>query len=321
MRCSLQKSLLARPETLCCLLAPLFAFQLAAAQGSMSVTTDKPSYEYGDVIEIRVRIWNPTQEPFELTGSSSCQAQFLFDDFNSVRHTKCTADSIIITFQPGSERTWIWRVDPMELGLPTSTGDHVIVGHYGAMTDSIIVNAPQFLGGRVGIGLDPGVPADAVDAVRDSLNAQVLDSFEGPSGISEVWQVSGVPIDTAAAVFSRDARFRYFETLREIQYHKVVSTDDEIPPAAQTIELSRAYPNPFTTSFTVELKLESTQHIRVVIHDLLGRQVQVVHDGVLLEGVLHRIRVDAGSLTAGTYVYRVVGASTSASGTAVLNGR
>src|SRR5690606_15995096 len=61
-------------------------------------------------------------------------------------------------------------------------------------------------------------------------------------------------------------------------------------------------PNPFSERVTVTLP--APEGVRVALYDLLGREVAVLHDGVLPAGV-HRF--DVGALPSGVYVLRVGG--------------
>jgi hypothetical protein len=49
------------------------------------------------------------------------------------------------------------------------------------------------------------------------------------------------------------------------------------------------------------------RHVRVTVHDALGREVAVLHDGALPAGTAHAFTFDGTSLPTGVYVARVVG--------------
>lgn len=291
----------------------------AWAQGILSVTTDKAQYEYGEMIEISVTIANPTNETFHLIGSSTCQAQFRFDSFDSREHTACTADELYIEFPPGSDRTWIWEIKPEEIGLPAQPGMHTIVGYYPnrELADTISVEAPHYLGGTLAVGLPQNVSAEEIAPVKDSLNAQVLDSWETLNGPAERWRISGTTVDSAVARYSEDARFRYVEAVREIQYHQIVSAED-VPDMISAANLTAAFPNPFEDSSTFGLEVPRTQYVRVAVYDVLGREIEILHEGVVSGGTRRSFSLQAGSLANGLYVYRAEGESFSVSGMVLL---
>ncbi|MGM0506341.1 MAG: T9SS type A sorting domain-containing protein, partial [Bacteroidota bacterium] len=77
------------------------------------------------------------------------------------------------------------------------------------------------------------------------------------------------------------------------------------PPISEDVRLLQNYPNPFTTETTIEFSLPEQVEIRLSVHDLLGREVQVLSQGTLPSGV-HRIPFDGQGLASGIYFYRLV---------------
>jgi subtilisin-like proprotein convertase family protein len=61
-------------------------------------------------------------------------------------------------------------------------------------------------------------------------------------------------------------------------------------------------PNPFADRATVSFSVAETSPIRLVVYDVLGREVAVLVDGTVEAGI-HAATFDARGLTAGTYVY------------------
>lgn len=76
---------------------------------------------------------------------------------------------------------------------------------------------------------------------------------------------------------------------------------DELP---QTVRLMQNHPNPFNPSTTLAFELTNPQRVTLTVHDMLGRAVAVLVDGVRPAGE-HEVRFDAASLPSGTYVYRL----------------
>ncbi len=76
---------------------------------------------------------------------------------------------------------------------------------------------------------------------------------------------------------------------------------DELP---QTVRLMQNHPNPFNPSTTLAFELANPERVTLTVHDVLGRAVAVLVDGVRPAGE-HQIHFDAASLPSGTYVYQL----------------
>jgi uncharacterized repeat protein (TIGR01451 family) len=79
------------------------------------------------------------------------------------------------------------------------------------------------------------------------------------------------------------------------------------------IELSKAYdlsaprPNPFSERAIVDLAVREKQDVTVAVYDVLGRRVQVLHEGPMSAQQTKHFTVRAQGLSSGTYFVRVVG--------------
>jgi hypothetical protein len=72
------------------------------------------------------------------------------------------------------------------------------------------------------------------------------------------------------------------------------------------------FPNPVSTSATIEYSVRSNGPVRISVHDLLGREVVVVLDAFRSQGA-YSTAIDASALAAGTYICRVSTAGGSSS--------
>jgi hypothetical protein len=68
-----------------------------------------------------------------------------------------------------------------------------------------------------------------------------------------------------------------------------------------TLEPNR--PNPFTNATMIPIQLSRPALLRLSVHDVLGREVALLHEGMLASGH-HSIRFDAAGFPAGTYFIR-----------------
>lgn len=62
----------------------------------------------------------------------------------------------------------------------------------------------------------------------------------------------------------------------------------------------RNYPNPFNPSTTITLSLLKSANASVSVYNILGQQIQSIHEGPLHQGV-HSFRFDGSRLSSGTY--------------------
>lgn len=70
------------------------------------------------------------------------------------------------------------------------------------------------------------------------------------------------------------------------------------------VQLEQNYPNPFNPRTTIGFSLPETGQVSLSVHDLLGRLIATLADGVLEAGE-HQIAFDAAELPSGPYLYRL----------------
>ena len=72
----------------------------------------------------------------------------------------------------------------------------------------------------------------------------------------------------------------------------------------EALSLGQNQPNPFRGATQFRYRLAETQHVRLAVYDLMGREVALLADGVQPASE-HEMRFDAAGLAAGVYVYRL----------------
>ncbi len=97
----------------------------------------------------------------------------------------------------------------------------------------------------------------------------------------------------------------------EIVFYSILSTavvtsiEEESEKVVQ-MELMDVWPNPFNPMtdirFRVGVEAQNLAPLRLTIHDLMGREVAVLVDGVMPAGE-HRVRFDGSGLASGVYIY------------------
>ena len=86
--------------------------------------------------------------------------------------------------------------------------------------------------------------------------------------------------------------------------HLNQNTDNQNNGTPREIRLDSAYPNPFNPATRIRYSLDASTHARLVVYDLLGRQIQTLVDGTQNAGS-HEVVFEASHLPSGTYLYRL----------------
>lgn len=69
--------------------------------------------------------------------------------------------------------------------------------------------------------------------------------------------------------------------------------------------IAQNYPNPFNNTTTIQFTVPRSSYIKIVIYDLLGREVARPVDGQMPAGY-HSINFSSGNLASGVYFYRMI---------------
>jgi phosphatidylserine/phosphatidylglycerophosphate/cardiolipin synthase-like enzyme len=78
----------------------------------------------------------------------------------------------------------------------------------------------------------------------------------------------------------------------------------------QDFELYQNYPNPFNPSTTIKFNIIKPGNYKLVVYDLLGREVKTLINDFLPSSVVS-LDFNASDLSSGTYIYRLIGESKS----------
>ncbi len=86
----------------------------------------------------------------------------------------------------------------------------------------------------------------------------------------------------------------------------VTNTEDGEGAVPQTFALYQNYPNPFNSVTTIRYSLPTAEFVRLVVYDLIGREIRVLTDEMKTAGH-HDVRFDAARLPSGLYFYDISG--------------
>lgn len=76
------------------------------------------------------------------------------------------------------------------------------------------------------------------------------------------------------------------------------------PETPSGYALENSYPNPFNPSTTIRFSLPESAQVRLVVYDVLGRQISLLVDGTWEAGT-HEVAFDGSDLPSGMYLYRL----------------
>ena len=294
---------------------------VVAAQ-TWRVTTDKPSYAYGEPIRVTASLNNPGPDTLKFAvsgGAPHCGRQFAFDGF-SQWGIGCVLAFVDFYLPPRTRLDWIYTLAPALTGFPNRDGTHTLrIGLAGYRrpgyaplwyADSASFQAPAYRGGivRVIYSLRDTL---RVWAVRDSLRARVLsnDAIQADGQGRAQWQIEGEPLAAVVARYAADPRFRSFsadpQLLSRVNPMEVRFVGLADRPTAPEEWLAEPAPNPFATHTTLTFKPAVSGSVRAEAFDALGRRVAVLFEGTTPAGVPLPLTLEGTALRPGLYLVRV----------------
>jgi len=278
-------------------------------QLKLRISTDKSSYNYGDVIHIYCNVENTADTSITIVSGdyNSCQAEFSFNDYISADWEKCLPLVQQLIFPPHGEKTYTWTIYPKKFGLPNRNGKQTLIGYFlGGLKDTVYINAPIFNGGELWVGYDSN-NIYWVDKLKDSLKVKVIDSlrFNNLNIIDENWELNGSPIDSLFKKFKNDTLFNSVQYNRNIAYDSIYITEvKQITLKPEQFKLYNAYPNPFNPSTTIKYEIPKESNVTLKIFDTLGREVATILNAEKKAGQ-HEVEWNAKDYASGIYFYQI----------------
>lgn len=302
----------------------VFLFSLPlAAQLRLTIDTDKDVYEYGEEIRIFCTLYNDddTTVTFFASDYSSCQAEFILNQYDSYYWGACLPTVQEINFLPHSERIYSWTIDPHIYGIPDTDGEQTLIGYFRPgwntfsvdhLKDTTTFYAPSFLGGQLDVGFVTEKQS-VVDSIRESYRAELIDhtDFLALGESAETWQILGMHIDSAKSQLEQINVFEYVSYKRMgLMYDSIyVTSVRKIDEVQNLFSLSQNYPNPFNPSTTIKFTIPSsvrrkTQDVKLTVYDILGRKVQTLLNKKLTPGS-YEVKFNGNNFSSGVYFYKV----------------
>ncbi|MGB5874179.1 MAG: TIM-barrel domain-containing protein, partial [Bacteroidota bacterium] len=169
---------------------------------------------------------------------------------------------------------------------------------------------------RLRIGTSDGVYDGKPDG--RSYLCDIRRALKSPSWVTK----NGVPIPEASSV--EDLQKMPDGYTYDASAHQILVQVATVPESAYTIEaeglrftsarreparlqgytLRQNFPNPFNPSTLIEYSVPERSHVRILVFDVLGREIQKVLDEMVEPG-LHKVEWDPEGVAGGVYFYRM----------------
>ena len=98
----------------------------------------------------------------------------------------------------------------------------------------------------------------------------------------------------------------------DIDHHSIpAALVGESPVLPRGYRLDQNYPNPFNPSTSIDFELAHSNNVSLTVYNIAGQRVATLLDGPLEAGA-HTVMFDAGALSSGIYLYRLMAGEYSA---------
>ncbi|MEL7362974.1 MAG: T9SS type A sorting domain-containing protein [Bacteroidota bacterium] len=194
--------------------------------------TDKSTYEYGEAITVYYHRYNPSDDSLTYTNDGSCEPFREFDGLEA--RSYCLPMSFQGTLGPNAGTESAFVIEPSLQGFPASDGTtHTITVRGEFVTQTLTINAPQYLGGLLSVDLADGASPGEVEAIREALNVTDVTISSPNTSAGTYWQIEGVTPEQAVAEYGDNPLFDWFEATRpqpdELwSLRKLVEVDDDV---------------------------------------------------------------------------------------------
>lgn len=280
------------------------------AQVVTKATSNKSEYEYGEVIEVSMKVTNTSDEPFAYWGSST--GKFFPVIFSGIYTgpTVWTADEFRDTLWKDQSIETRYLIDPEKTNLPALSGEQTVVMQIYGVRDSVKFNAPKYNIEEIYVYFDK----DFVDSTlayhyADSLSYEVIEEYKDhkPRHPGYYWKIDGVQADSLVTELMKGPLILIARVpgRQAIELLELIYTSNERETEEQSgFSMNQNYPNPFNPETKIEFTLSRSGYIELTVFDLMGRKVRTLIEKTMASGD-HTVNFNSGELPSGTYIYRL----------------
>ena len=195
------------------------------------------------------------------------------------------------TGQPGTERLTLERTDPRPYVLAGLALSHFALDVLDQLALSTLSKVVYV--GLSNTGDDDNHLVMALAPFTGDNPAFLFANFDG----SARWHPLATLNNSGQALENRVIPIR-----AQFQAEAIDTAVDEAEARSPAVALHPNYPNPFNPNTTIRYTLPQAVPVRLVVYDVLGREVAVIIDAPQPAGD-HRVRLDASAWASGSYFY------------------
>lgn len=215
---------------------------------------------------------------------------------------------------------WTYRNDGVDIEACSDPGGNGFdvgwtnPGEFLAFTVNVATTGTYTAALRVASGASGGSVKLSVDGV--DITPAV--SVPGTGGWQS-WQTRTTP-DLSLTAGTHDLKLHFLSTgvnVNRLEFVLKGTAVDHSQAAASRFRLEQNSPNPFNPLSDISYEIPTSGMVRLVVHDLLGREVAVLVNERQEPG-RHMVRFDGSGLASGVYLYRLTAGPSVAVRTMVL---
>ena len=126
------------------------------------------------------------------------------------------------------------------------------------------------------------------------------------AGSTSAWLENGINVDLVAG--QNTVQMKLSWGWMDLDYlavpTHVLTSVQAASPMPRSFSLLQNYPNPFNPTTTINYAIPTSQHVRISLFDVLGRQIAILTDQNQHAG-FYSVAFDADKLSSGVYFYRI----------------
>ncbi|HEX2868609.1 MAG TPA: T9SS type A sorting domain-containing protein [Ignavibacteriales bacterium] len=202
-----------------------------------------------------------------------------------------------MTDQNGNDRVYVCK--PCHPSVNTSFEDVIASSDYdkNGKIEGVQIEIQGLLD-QLKAKLPTDTTGEVVTRASDSMKVKNFPGY--PKILGPMWDYYFVKNDWSKGV--HNSKYAVSLLQASLQQLTGVEMKDNITP--KTYSLAQNYPNPFNPATTIEFSVPENADVTLVVYDAVGRQVGILHSGILKTGN-YKVVWNPGNIASGVYYYKL----------------